>query len=260
VPARVHLWPGDDHTAQLILLDAAAVPMPEMFRRWAEQLAAQGITTMRTGALAPRHAAQAESAGLHCIQELALLEARPPLRPSAAEGSGRASGRRRGMSLVGARRGGGVRTTAWRDGRSGELDLADMAAVDHAAFGDLWRLDAAMLRDVCAATPSFRARVAREGRDGEPGARRGRPVGFLISGRAGRIGYVQRLAVHPDQHRRGIATALLEDSLGWMQRWGAERVLVNTHIENHAALALYRGHGFVDLPERLRVYEGSTRP
>ena len=79
-------------------------------------------------------------------------------------------------------------------------------------------------------------------------------------GRAGRTGYVQRLAVHPDQHRRGVATALLADALTWMQRWRADRVLVNTHVDNEPALALYRRLGFVDLPDRLRVYEGPTGP
>lgn len=220
--------------------------MPDAFRSWGQQLAAQGIVTMRTGALATRHAAQAEAAGLHCIQELALLEARPPL--------GCADGRRTPP------------TSACREGRLGDHDFDDMADIDLAAFGPLWRLDASMLRNVCNATPAFRARVVRD-----PSAhnallartrlgRRVPPVGFLVSGRAGRTGYIQRLAVEPDQHRSGVGTALLNDALTWMSRWRADRVLVNTHVENHAALALYRGLGFVDMAERLRVYEGPTQP
>lgn len=224
----------------MILLDPSIVPMPASFQSWARQLAAQGITTMRTGALAPRQAAQAEAAGLHCIQELVLLEARPPLA------SGRGAERRP------------PHTSPSREGRLGEHDFDDMAAVDRAAFGDLWRLDASMLRDVCAATPAFRARVVRDPSTRLPRLKRNPPIGFLISGRAGRTGYVQRLAVHPDHHRQGVAAALLVDALVWMGRWRAERVLVNTHVDNTAALALYRTHGFVDMPERLRVYEGAT--
>jgi ribosomal protein S18 acetylase RimI-like enzyme len=245
VPARAHLWPGDDRAAQVILLDPSSVPTPDAFRGWAGQLARQGITTMRTGALAPRHAEQAEAAGLHCIQELALLEARPPLR-AVSDGLDRL------------RHGEPMRTSACRDGRLGDHDFDDMAEIDHAAFGDLWRLDARMLRDVCSATPAFRARVVRDPPARVPRLHRTPPVGFLISGRAGRVGYIQRLAVHPAQHRRGVASALLHDAFTWMGRWRADRVLVNTHVENHPALALYRTHGFVDLPERLRVYEGST--
>ena len=83
-------------------------------------------------------------------------------------------------------------------------------------------------------------------------------MGFLISGRAGRTGYVQRLAVHPDAHRQGLANDLLLDSLRWMRRARLHAVYVNTHVDNVAALALYRAHGFVELPERLRVFEGPT--
>ena len=81
-------------------------------------------------------------------------------------------------------------------------------------------------------------------------------AGFLVSGRAGRTGYVQRLAVHPSAQRHGLATALLLDSLRWMRRTRVRRAFVNTHVENEAALELYRRHGFVELPERLRVHEG----
>ena len=245
VPARAHPWPGHDQAAQLILLDPSIVPMPASFQSWARQLAAQGITTMRTGALAPRQAAQAEAAGMRCIQELALLEARPPL----------ASGR---VANLGAMRR-PTHTSPCREGRLGKHDFDDMADIDRAAFGDLWRLDASMLRDVCAATPAFRARVVRHRPTRLPRLRRTEPIGFLVSGRAGRSGYVQRLAVHPDHHRQGAATALLVDALVWMSRWRADRVLVNTHVDNVAALTLYRTHGFVDMPERLRVYEGTTQ-
>jgi ribosomal protein S18 acetylase RimI-like enzyme len=239
IPARAHPWPGEPTAAQLIVLDPVAVPTPDHFRDWAEQLAMQGVRTLRTGALAPRQAAQAEAAGLSCIQELALLEAREPYRlPRPAVGDL-------------------PRVAALGTGRFGRDELAAAAEVDRAAFGDMWQLDGSMLADVCSATPAFRAR----GVFGERSGAARRPlVGFLLSGRAGDTGYVQRLAVHPEARRRHVATALVQDSLRWMQRRGAGRAFVNTHVENDAALGLYHRHGFVDLPERLRVYEGSTRP
>ena len=67
---------------------------------------------------------------------------------------------------------------------------------------------------------------------------------------------MQRLAVHPDAHRNGVATDLLVDSLRWMRRARLQRVFVNTHVHNVAALTLYRAHGFAELPDRLRVFEG----
>jgi ribosomal protein S18 acetylase RimI-like enzyme len=135
------------------------------------------------------------------------------------------------------------------DEEDDEASAPTAAAVDRAAFGEYWWLDAGMLADVCSATPRHRARVVEVDRQ---------VTGSLISGRSGSIGYVQRLSVHPDAHRRGLATTLLGDALTWMRRAGVTRVFVNTHTDNDAALALYRRIGFRSLPERLRVYEGFT--
>ncbi len=206
--------------AQVVVLDGTAVPTPAHYRTWSATLAAHGFTALRTGALAPRQAAQAEQAGLVCVQELALLDVSAPF-------------------VI------GKVTTGTRRLRESELGIA--AEIDAAAFGLTWALDATMLADIRTATPSHRARVVMAD---------GRVAGFLVSGRAGRTGYVQRLAVDPTLHRRGLATALLRDSLRWMRRGRVRRAFVNTHVENTAALELYRRHGFVELPERLRVYEG----
>ncbi len=206
--------------AQIVVLDGTAVPTPDHYRTWRATLAEHGFTHLRTGALSPRQAGQAERAGLRCVQELTLLDVNAPfaLGPS-----------------------------AHRTSRLHTHELADIAAIDLAAFGATWALDAEMLADIRQATPSHRARTVRVD---------GKVVAFLVSGRAARTGYVQRLAVDPAAHRQGIATSLLLDSMRWMRRSRVTRAFVNTHVENTAALELYRRHGFVDLPERLRVYEG----
>lgn len=210
--------------AQIVVLDGTAVPTPEHFTTWRATLAEHGFTHLRTGALAPRQAGQAERAGLRCVQELVLLDVNAPFSITAA---------------------------AHRTGRLRSDQLDQIAAIDLAAFGSNWALDAQMLADIRNATPSHRARTVMA--DGEP-------VAFLVSGRAARTGYVQRLAVAPAAHRQGIATSLLLDSLRWMRRARVTRAFVNTHVDNEAALELYRRHGFVDLPERLRVYEGPVSP
>lgn len=226
IPARARACPGDPSMAQLAILDGTAVPSPHHFHRWAAELAACGYTSMRTGALSPRQAQQAEQAGLHCVQELALLDMPvPPPQPSP---------RHRTRRLRGS-------------------DLAGAADIDLEAFGRRWSLDAAMLSEVRTATPMHRARVVR-GPGTEPLA------GFLISGRAGRAGYIQRLAVHPSAQRLGVGSALLVDALAWLRRARMQQVFVNTHVENEPALLLYRAHGFRELPERLRVYEGPVAP
>jgi ribosomal protein S18 acetylase RimI-like enzyme len=216
--------------AQLVILDSSRVPSTAHFDDWATRLAAAGYARIRTGALAPRQSMQAEAAGLSCVQELALLEANPPFT---------------------------VARSRHRTRRASGRALAAMADVDRAAFPSPWRLDAEMLDDVRTATPSSRVRVV----SGRAALSRPDPplAGFLISGRAGRNGYIQRLAVVPDAQRRGVATALLADGLRWLRRHRVERVYVNTHVDNTAALDLYRSSGFSELPDRLRVFEGPTR-
>ena len=47
----------------------------------------------------------------------------------------------------------------------------------------------------------------------------------------------------------------MNDALRWMARWRVQRALVNTHVGNEAALALYHRFGFTDLGDRLHVLE-----
>ena len=227
VPARAHPCAGDPALAQIVVLDGTAVPTPEHFRIWSTALAEHGFTRLRTGALSPRQADQAQRAGLRCVQELALLDIDAPFP----------------------RRTSTHRTHGTRGLR--DVELTTIAEIDRAAFGSNWALDAGMLSDIRAATPSHRARTVRID---------GTIVAFLVSGRAARTGYVQRLAVSPDAQRQGIATSLLLDSLRWMRRARITRAFVNTHVDNAAALELYRRHGFAELPERLRVFEGPVSP
>jgi ribosomal protein S18 acetylase RimI-like enzyme len=56
-----------------------------------------------------------------------------------------------------------------------------------------------------------------------------------------------------------VATSLLADATRWLRRCKVDRIFVNTHVDNEPALCLYRAHGFHELPERLRVFEGPTR-
>jgi ribosomal protein S18 acetylase RimI-like enzyme len=82
---------------------------------------------------------------------------------------------------------------------------------------------------------------------------RGAVVAYAVTGRAGEQGFLQRLAVDPAQHRAGWGRALVTDGLRWLRRHGVTRTLVNTQLENEAALALYRSCGFSELPVGLTV-------
>lgn len=231
--ARATLCPGDPGRAQIVVLDGTAVPGVAHYRSWQSELARHGFSGIRTGALAPRQTLQAQLAGLHCAQELVLLQLDAPLPRRGRTGSVRpAPPGTRLHRLVG-------------DG------YLTAAVIDRIGFGDRWHLDAAMLADICRATPRSRARLA---------VTDGAVSGFLISGRAAGTGYIQRLAVDDDVRRRGVATALIDDALAWMRRHGVQQVFVNTHTDNTAALALYHRLGFHDLDEPLRVFEGDTLP
>jgi ribosomal protein S18 acetylase RimI-like enzyme len=129
--------------------------------------------------------------------------------------------------------------------RARRRDRPDALEVDAKAFPPFWRLDDAGLDEALAATPSSRFRLATA-----PAV-----IGYAVSGRAARRGYLQRLAVDPDQQRQGIGTALVVDGLRWMRRWGVTQAVVNTQEDNRAALTLYERLGFRRQASGLAVLE-----
>jgi ribosomal protein S18 acetylase RimI-like enzyme len=129
-----------------------------------------------------------------------------------------------------------------RRGRRSDRDPA--ITVDSAAFNEFWRLDRRGLDDAVSATPASRFRVSK-----------GAVVAYAVSGRAGPMGYLQRLAVHPEHQHHGLGRVLASDALWWMRRRGARRALVNTQPDNAAALALYESLGFTCQPHGLAVLD-----
>ena len=131
-----------------------------------------------------------------------------------------------------------------RPTRFRSASLALLLALDQLAFDPFWRLDDSGLDEAVAATPHTRFRVAATA-DGV--------IAYAITGRAGRRGYLQRLAVHPEEQRRGLGTLLVADALRWLRRWRADRAMVNTQLANERALALYERVGFRREPSGLSV-------
>lgn len=103
------------------------------------------------------------------------------------------------------------------------------------AFDGFWRFDARTLSEARRATPRSRYRVAVV--DGSVG-------GYAVCGRAGPRGYLQRLAVDPSVHGRGVGSGLVLDALDWLHRAGAATVMVNTQETNERAFGLYCRLGF----------------
>ena len=128
--------------------------------------------------------------------------------------------------------------------KASRRDRPGVLALDDASFDEFWRLGPVGLKDALDATPASRFRV---GDDAD------RVVAYAITGIAGRYGYLQRIAVHPDARSRGWGHALVTDGLHWIWKQGGDRVYVNTQLENGRALALYRSFGFDVLPAGLCV-------
>ncbi len=225
---RLRMWPGEPGTAQLVLYNQARPPAAHELTALVAQLAESGAGVVRTGALHPSYAEPMVAAGFRPRQQLTLLEHGGP------------------FDWIGPLPGAVRRILRPATRRAGLASHSALASVDHDAFAAPWQLDVEGIRDVIQATPSARQRLIRDG---------DRTVAFALSGRDRFTGYLQRLSVHPDAQRGGLGRALVADSLQWMWRHGVYRALVNTHVGNEPALALYRSVGFSRLADPLTVYE-----
>lgn len=231
---RIAPWRGDSTTAYLT--PARGRPTVTLVERSLDDLERDGFGAALTSALALAEQEPFLQAGFQVHERLHLLtrslDDLPPVRTG---------------------------PVALRRGR--RADRPDLLAVDAAAFPGFWRLDEAALDDALAATPSARLRVATLG--GGPGGATTRGAhglaGYAITGRAGARGYLQRLAVDPVRQRHGIGRGLVVDGLRWLRRWRAREVLVNTQVDNEAALALYGSLGFRLQREGLAVLRREIR-
>lgn len=245
---RLGTWPSDATVGHLVILDHDHVPAEHEIDRLVHTARERGLRAIRTGALFPEAAEELLDRGFTRLDSLTLLERRLD-EPGVPE---HRTGRVRHPTV----RDDTVRDDTVHDDtvhddtvhvrRMGITQDAAAAAVDRLAFGPLWGYDRRTVTEVRRATPAHRARRV--------GSRRHLDA-YAISGAGGTTGYLQRLAVRPDRHRRGLASALVADSLRWMIARGLDSALVNTASDNHAALALYDRFGFRPLPRSLTVAE-----
>ena len=225
ISARVRHWPGRPDIAHLVLVDHTIAPSASSLHEWVDALRSEGYTSIRTGALSGDAAERFEAMNFYEIQELALL--------------------RLGASIS-TRIDSPVPHHEMRPLRTiRSMDIA--ARIDQEAFDFGWQLDALGIREACRATPTHRIRLALTST--------AEPVGYMITGRHGSAGFIQRLAVSPTHAGQGVATSLLQDGLKWLGKAGVSDILVNTHLDNQRALDLYHRLGFATLPETLRVMQ-----
>jgi len=142
--------------------------------------------------------------------------------------------------------------------RARRADRGPVLELDHLCFQPFWRLDDDALEESLVATPVARFRVTGGARPFR--LSREAMTGYSVFGWSGDRGYLQRLAVHPDQRGRGLVEALIYDGLSWLARRGVRATVVNTQEENHRALRVYQRLGFVPEPHGLLVLSADLRP
>jgi len=206
---RVGPWRGDSSVAYVAPVGDGPAPTVDAIRRACAGLAERGYREVVTAALGPVEARGFLAAGFEVHERLHLLARDLEDIPPAPA-----------VSL--------------RRGR--RTDRVAVLTVDGRAFDRFWRLDQAGLDEALSATPTSRFRVAD--------APNGGIGGYAVTGRAGRRGFVQRLAVDPALQGAGRGSALVLDGLAWLRRRNVERVVVNTQEANGAALRLYERLGF----------------
>jgi ribosomal-protein-alanine acetyltransferase len=122
-------------------------------------------------------------------------------------------------------------------------DAAPVAALDRALFGaDGW------------SDPTLLAELTGPGRFAVVADGRGEVLGYAITWLADEVVDLQRIAVHPDHRRAGLAHELLSAVLDRAAADGAYRMLLEVSALNAGAVAFYETEGFHAFDRRRRYY------
>ena len=222
VPTRAVLLIGGSHSPTVQLPDTP------ILQSWVDTLSRWGYDSVRTSPLAPIAATALSAVGFNTSQKLTLLE-RLHIEPVVVTQPLRSARPRFPMSRMPA-----------------PSVVEAILRIDRAAFGDEWMMDQQTFREALHATQRARVFVSHD--DGEL-------TGFVIAGVTDSYGFIQRLAVHPDFQRHGVAGSLVQNSLSWIHSRGCRSTVVNTEVSNDAALSIYEKNGFVPLDYNLLVME-----
>jgi GNAT superfamily N-acetyltransferase len=126
-----------------------------------------------------------------------------------------------------------------------DISPAELLAIDTAAFPPFWRFNEEALHEAVQATTRSTTQVILDGS--------GTAVGYAVVGFGSAIAYLQRVAVHPEWQGHGMGRSLIRVAMRKARAAGAKVLLLNTQVDNAAAIGLYEQEGFVRLPEPLSL-------
>jgi len=112
-------------------------------------------------------------------------------------------------------------------------DLGAVQAVEAACFAPHWRYDADGFREIQATYPYF---VVAE--------YAGAVIGYQFNTLEAGIGYLVRIAVHPDYNSQGIGARLMAEAVRFFAAQNVWKIALNTEEWNHHAHQLYEWFGF----------------
>ena len=134
--------------------------------------------------------------------------------------------------------------TVWTARALVDTDWPRVVAIDAAAFGPTWKAELPALYEAVRSTSTSAILGVAPEED---------VAAYMIIAASGGVGYLQRIAVHPDWQGRGLGRSLTRIAHNWTRSRGASHLILNTKPGNQPALALYESEGYRVLPDRLEL-------
>ncbi len=123
-----------------------------------------------------------------------------------------------------------------------EGDLAEVLEIERASFTMPWS-ETSFFNQI--KNPRSISKVARVG---------GRIAGYICASRVMDEGHILTFAVHPEQRKVGLASALISDMLSHLKEEGCRFIFLEVRVSNAAARKMYEKFGFRELGTRKNYY------